>query len=57
MTPGELKEWKYRRDERLGILCEDKIPTVSERAIALMDANKWLEAIRKQEHEDIQNNH
>jgi hypothetical protein len=43
MTPEELEiEWKYRYEERLGILCGDAEPTSEQKAIALKEANQAI---------------
>ena len=45
-TPPTLTElyaeYSYRRDERLGILCEDREPTPEQLAIATSEADLWL---------------
>lgn len=51
MTPYELwKEQEYRREERLGILCEDRPPTFAQLAIARAEAEAWRKKY-EQEHE------
>lgn len=50
MTAEERKaEWKYRYDERIGMLCEDREPTSIERAIACDEANRACRQIQKQD--------
>lgn len=45
-TEQEKKtEWKYRFEERLGILCQGAEPTPTERVIATKEANDWLKQI------------
>ena len=47
MSEFELKqEWDYRYEERLGILCGDKEPTVEEIAIAGAEADKAVADLR-----------
>lgn len=42
MTESEIQaEWKYRYSERLGMMCEDREPTMEQKAIAFREANEW----------------
>lgn len=41
MTPKQQIEWQYRFDERLGILCEGKPPTIMQEVIARTEADAW----------------
>lgn len=36
------EEHQYRLSERLGILCEDRVPTPEQMAIAEREAQEWL---------------
>lgn len=42
MTAEQQKEWEYRYQERLGILCEDREPTEEQKRIAKEEADAWL---------------
>ena len=50
-TPPTLTElyaaYSYRRDERLGILCEDQPPTLEQIALAQSEADLWLKETTK----------
>lgn len=48
MTPDELKEWTYRRDERLGILCGIGQPSAAQAYLAEIEAT---EALRQAQNE------
>ncbi len=42
--PDEFEiEWRYRYHERIGILCEDRVPTKEEKQIAKSESDEWLE--------------
>ena len=46
LTLLQLKEeWDYRYQERLGLLCEDRVPTKQEEEMARREANKAIERI------------
>ncbi len=50
MTEKEIRaEWMYRKEERLGHLCEDREPTQSQLDIAITEADQWLRDWRRQE--------
>lgn len=50
MSDAEIQEeWNYIRDERLGMLCEDRKPTLSERLMAVKDANAWVQQMVQDE--------
>ena len=50
MTEYELAyEWQHRYTERLGILCEDAMPTPEQEQIARMEADAWR---KEHEHQD-----
>jgi len=50
MTERELqKEFKYRMEERLGILCEDREPTPDERKLAHKEAEEAVNKLRQEE--------
>ena len=40
MMQGKTEEWSYVFQERLGILCEDRVPTMLELHLASEDACK-----------------
>jgi hypothetical protein len=42
MTPEEEAEWLYRYTERLGMMCEDKMPLESQMVIAAREADAAL---------------
>lgn len=42
MTPDQVTEWRYRYNERLGILCSDNRPTPEQVEIAQKEAQEWL---------------
>ena len=49
MTQNEqVREWEYRFDERLAILCGTNEPTVEQRKLALQDADEWQKQYKKQ---------
>jgi len=35
-------EWAYRYSERVGMMCEDRIPTQRIRDVATAEANEWI---------------
>jgi len=48
MTDIEIEREKgYRHFERLGILCEDREPTLSQEFMAQQDADEWESEYRK----------
>lgn len=50
MTKDEIgKEWQYRYQERLGILCEDQDPTPEQRKIARDEATEAIKIIQADE--------
>jgi len=44
LTSTLVIEWRYRVLERLGILCEDRVPKPDQLALAEAEANEWLAA-------------
>lgn len=44
-TTERQAEWKYVHDERLGTLCGTAVPTKEQEAIAVREANEWLERL------------
>jgi NOL1/NOP2/fmu family ribosome biogenesis protein len=49
MTPEELAaERRYRIQERLGILCGSREPTIEQIEIAEQEAEEWLERMRNE---------
>ena len=42
LTSTLVIEWRYRVLERLGILCEDRVPKPDQLALAEAEANEWL---------------
>lgn len=46
MTPEERKEWTYRRDERLGVLCGTAEPTAEQTAMAEAEAHETILALK-----------
>lgn len=47
MTTDETREWKYRYDERLGILCGANKPTAEQIRMAREEADRAIEELRK----------
>jgi len=48
LTPTEIeREKRYRREERLAILCEDEDPTPEQLAMANADAAAWEKSHRE----------
>lgn len=47
MTEAEeiQREWKYRYTERIGILCDDREPTVQQKQLAGREADEWEAAM------------
>jgi hypothetical protein len=43
LTCELVTEWSYRVTERLGITCDDRIPSPAKLAQAEAEANEWLE--------------
>jgi len=49
MTEAQLKkEYDYRVEERLGILCEDREPTPDERKLAHKEAQEAINKLRQE---------
>lgn len=48
MTAAEQREWWYRKEERLGILCGSDEPTAEQVEIAQGEANRWLKLSRSE---------
>ena len=42
LTVDLVYEWCYRHQERVGMMCEDRIPTQRIRDVATAEANEWL---------------
>ena len=42
MTTEEREEYRYRIEERLGILCGKNDPTDEQMAIAIAESEEWL---------------
>lgn len=38
-----LHEWAYRYCERVGMMCENREPTLAIRSVATAEANEWLD--------------
>ena len=47
-TPEQV-EWRYRLEERLAILCEDRKPTQEQFAIAKSEADAWFKQWAEEE--------
>lgn len=48
MTERELQaEWRYRYEERLGIMCGDGDPTDEQRGIAMAEADEAIEKLKQ----------
>lgn len=52
MTPDQFKEYEYRRNERLGMMCEDREPTFEQITMANAEAQAVIDAIETQEQLD-----
>lgn len=42
LTWSLAQEWAYRVQERIGMMCENRIPTPAIVALAENEANEWL---------------
>lgn len=42
LTVALVYEWAYRYSERVGILCENRIPSAAIKKLAEQEANEWL---------------
>ena len=50
MTPTDLAiEHRYRIEERLGILCEDREPTEEQYQLARREADQWWDEWERRE--------
>ncbi len=55
MNDAELREeWNYRYQERLGILCEDRVPTSEEDQIARKEADETVAKLKTTNHQTSQ---
>lgn len=43
---NQKEEWRYRYEERLGMLCAADAPTEDQKAIAEQEANQWLDSVK-----------